>query len=125
MKLTTTLILLYILWLCGCSEQGHNPSAINGGAGTQSRKNLVVIDFGATWCGPCKAMEPIFESVSSDYNYLATFMKIDVDSNAGLAAKHNVRAIPTIIILKNDKEVDRLVGLVSESELSKRILKHQ
>ncbi|KAH7532603.1 hypothetical protein FEM48_Zijuj04G0038900 [Ziziphus jujuba var. spinosa] len=75
---------------------------------------LVVIDFSATWCGPCKLMEPIFNALSSKFTDV-DFVKIDVDE---------LSAMPTFVLVKKGKEVDRLIGAKKE-ELEKKIEKHR
>ena len=72
---------------------------------------LVVIDFSATWCGPCKAIAPLFQELSQAYNNnKVVFVKIDVDDNPETAAKYNVSAMPTFVFLKQGQVVDRLMG---------------
>mmetsp|Transcript_10480 Transcript_10480/g.22204 ORF Transcript_10480/g.22204 Transcript_10480/m.22204 type:complete len:183 (-) Transcript_10480:242-790(-) len=70
---------------------------------------LVIIDFSATWCGPCKMIAPLFKELS-DANPNAVFLKVDVDENPDTAAKYSVSAMPTFIFIKKGEVVDRLMG---------------
>lgn len=74
---------------------------------------IEVKKFEATWCGPCKALKPIFENVASKYNDV-NFSCVDVDEQFELAAKYSVRSVPTVIIEKDGKEVQRFSGVLSE-----------
>lgn len=77
-------------------------------AGTAGQ--LVVIDFSATWCGPCKMISPLFEEMAAKLEGLVTFLKVDVDDNPDTAAKYSVSAMPTFVFIKAGEVVDRLMG---------------
>ncbi|MBI4145606.1 thioredoxin [Candidatus Woesearchaeota archaeon] len=81
----------------------------------------VIVDFWAEWCGPCRMLGPVFEKVSKDFAGKMTFAKLNVDTSPELAQKYDVRGIPCMIIFKNGKEADRLVGALSESILREKI----
>lgn len=81
----------------------------------------VVIDFYATWCGPCKTYKPIFDKVAKDYMKKATFIRVDVDQFPDLAVQYRISSIPTTIILTPDGNVYKSVGLLSEAQLSNKI----
>ncbi|XWS34935.1 hypothetical protein CRYUN_Cryun21dG0080200 [Craigia yunnanensis] len=83
---------------------------------------LLVIDFTATWCGPCKWMEPAIEEYATIYADVQ-FIKIDVDMLADVAREFNVEAMPTFVLVKKGKEVGRIVG-ARKAELQKMIEKH-
>jgi thioredoxin 1 len=74
---------------------------------------IEVKKFEASWCGPCKALKPIFENVASKYNDV-TFSYIDVDEQFEVASKYGIRSVPTVIIEKDGKEVQRFSGVQSE-----------
>lgn len=71
---------------------------------------LELIDFYADWCGPCKIMSPIFEELAKEYEGKVELKKVDVESNGEMAAKYNVMSIPTFVLLKDGKEIDRKIG---------------
>ncbi|KAG6411153.1 hypothetical protein SASPL_129227 [Salvia splendens] len=84
---------------------------------------LMVVDFTATWCGPCRFMAPAFEAMSAKYTDV-DFVKIDVDELADVAREFAVQAMPTFVLLKQGKEVDRVVG-AKKDELENKIGKHR
>ena len=73
-------------------------------------KDVCVVDFSASWCGPCRMMAPVLEDVSEKYKGKYFFYQIDIDSAEELANKFNVSAVPTMIVFKKGKEVDRTSG---------------
>lgn len=81
----------------------------------------VMIDFGATWCGPCKALAPIVEELAAEYEGKAVIGKADVEEAAGLAAKFRVRNVPTVLFLKNGEVKDKSVGLVAKATLAEKL----
>jgi thioredoxin 1 len=81
----------------------------------------VVVDFFATWCGPCKTMSPILEDLKNRIGKNASIIKIDVDKNPQAAATYQVRSVPTLIIFKNGKSLWRQAGVVTANELEKLI----
>ncbi|CAH8876165.1 unnamed protein product [Trichobilharzia szidati] len=89
------------------------------GAGSK----LVVVDFFATWCGPCKMIAPQFESLSSKYEDVV-FVKVDVDKLESTSTKFNISAMPTFIALKDSKKVDEVVG-ANISKVEDLIKKHK
>jgi len=85
--------------------------------------NFVVVKFGATWCSPCKAMEPIIESVANQLGNKVKVMSIDVEDEPDLATKYKIRNVPTILYFKNGELTDKSVGAMAETELMNRINK--
>lgn len=82
---------------------------------------LVVIDFWAEWCGPCKVVGPIIDEVSKEYKDKVVIGKVDVDNNDEAATKYNIRNIPTILFIKNREIVDKVVGITSKKPLVEKI----
>lgn len=90
-----------------------------------SGEKPTLVDFYATWCGPCKMQGPILEDVKNKVGDAANIIKIDVDKNQELAQRYNVRSIPTLIIFKLGAAVWRAVGLQSADELERKIREHE
>ncbi|XP_009783477.1 thioredoxin H2-like [Nicotiana tabacum] len=84
---------------------------------------LVVIDFTATWCGPCKTMEPVINDFAAKYTDVE-FVKIDVDELADVAQEYGVQAMPTFVLIRKGKFVDKVVG-ADKDGLKKKIEKHR
>lgn len=82
------------------------------------KKGVTVIDFWAEWCGPCRAITPIIEKLSAEYEGKAQVGKVNVDHNPEISFKYGIRSIPTIVILKDGQEVKRHVGLTSQASLA-------
>jgi thioredoxin 1 len=83
----------------------------------------VLVDFFATWCGPCKAMSPVVESVGKELQGHARVLKIDVDKNQAIAAQYGVQAVPTFIIFKNGQVVWKHAGGLDKATLLQQIRK--
>lgn len=82
---------------------------------------LVVVDFWATWCGPCRMLAPTIEDLASEYDGKAVIAKCNVDDCEDAAVRFGVRNIPTVVFIKNGQVVDRSVGLVSKQVLADKI----
>jgi len=82
---------------------------------------VVLVDFWADWCGPCKMIAPIVEALAEEYDGKVKFTKLDVDSNPRSATNFGIRGIPTLLIFKDGKPVDQVVGAVPKSEIKKRL----
>lgn len=82
---------------------------------------LVVIDFWAEWCRPCRTIGPIIDEVSKEYKDKVVIGKVDVDNNDEAATKYNIRNIPTILFIKNREIVDKIVGITSKKPLVEKI----
>ena len=80
---------------------------------------MKLLDFWAAWCGPCKVMEPVIEELEKELEGKVEIVKINVDEKPDEAAKYGVMSIPTYIVLKDDKEVGRKIGVTSKTDLLK------
>ena len=78
---------------------------------------VVMVDFWAAWCGPCKMVGPIVDELAAEYEGKAVIGKVDVDNHGSISAQYGVRNIPTIIFLKNGEVVDKSVGAVPKATL--------
>ncbi len=93
-------------------------------AGVEQAAGLVVVDFWATWCTPCRAIAPILEDLAKSNAGKVQITKLDVDANQRTSMRFNVRSIPTLMFFKDGKHVDTVVGMVQKSVLQERIDKH-
>ncbi|HHO4340607.1 TPA: thioredoxin [Staphylococcus aureus] len=83
-----------------------------------------LVDFWATWCGPCKMIAPVLEELAADYEGKADILKLDVDENPLTAAKYEVMSIPTLIVFKDGQPVDKVVGFQPKENLAEVLDKH-
>jgi thioredoxin 1 len=81
----------------------------------------VLVDFWAAWCGPCKMISPILEELARDYANKIKIGKINVDENPKITSLYGIMSIPTLIFFKNGKVLEQAVGVLSKSELKKKI----
>ena len=81
----------------------------------------VLVDFWAEWCGPCKMVAPLLEELAEEYSQQVKFTKVDVDTNPQISVNFGIRSIPTLLIFKEGKPVDQLVGAVSKVVIKKSL----
>ena len=84
----------------------------------------VLVDFWAQWCAPCRMLAPTVEAVAEKYAGSATVVKLNVDDNPAVSQRYGIKGIPTLILFKNGKEEERVVGATSKEAISRMIDKH-
>ena len=87
----------------------------------ENTKGVVVVDFSATWCGPCKMLAPVFEGVSNNMGDKAKFFKVDIDENNNIAQKYRISAVPTMIIFKDGVPVENLAGFMPAQNITNKV----
>lgn len=90
----------------------------------KTQDTLLVADFSATWCGPCKALAPILDEVSSEFAGKANIVKIDVDESEDLAIEFGIRSVPTVLFFKGGEIVDKFVGLMPKAQIVEKLNAH-
>ncbi|MDD2961378.1 MAG: thioredoxin [Muribaculaceae bacterium] len=131
-KLITCALCLFIIMSCtntankNQSQEPTDRNKIEQATQNDSIKKILpkIIDFNATWCGPCKMMAPIIDKIEQKYAGKITVEKVDVDNNSELAKQYGIESIPTIIYIDaSGKETNRTIGFLPEDELTKNIEK--
>lgn len=89
-----------------------------------NKYSLLVVDFWASWCGPCRMVSPVIEELSTELAGKVVFGKLNVDENPMTANAFGIRSIPTIAIFKNGKNIDGFVGVTSKAQMKTRVLSH-
>ena len=87
----------------------------------EGAEGVAVVDFFATWCGPCKMLAPVFQEVGNELDGKAQFYKVDIDQSLDIARQFNVSTVPTIIVFKNGEPIERLVGFMPKENLLAKI----
>lgn len=93
-------------------------------AEVQGASGLVLVDFWATWCGPCQIVAPVLEQLAGEYAGQVKVAKLDVDANQRTSMTFNVRSIPSILFFKDGKHVDTVVGAVPKATIETKIKQH-
>ena len=84
----------------------------------------VIVDFGAPWCPPCRALEPTFEALAGEFDGAVRFLKLNIDDNPEATQRYGVRGIPTLILFREGREVERIVGAPARQVITRMIEKH-
>jgi thioredoxin 1 len=93
-------------------------------AQVEKNTGVTVVDFWATWCGPCRMIAPILEQLSEEYEGKVRVTKLDVDSNQRTAMRFNVRSIPTLLFFRDGKVIDQVIGAVPRAALAAKFQQH-
>ena len=93
-------------------------------ANVKASEQLILVDFWATWCGPCRMVAPILDELAEEYQGRMTVYKLDVDANPDSASAYKVRSIPSILFFKAGAVVETVIGAVPKSKLKEKIEQH-
>ncbi len=84
----------------------------------------VVVEFGATWCAPCKMLEPVLTQLSQEWSSKARIVKVDVDECADIAQNYNIMGVPTVILFKNGQAIERFTGFLPKDRVTGKLAPH-
>ena len=87
-------------------------------------EGVTVVDFFATWCGPCKMLAPVFEAVGEELEGQARFVKVDIDQSMDIARQFNVSSVPTMLVVKDGEPVETMVGFMPKENLMNKVKSH-
>ena len=86
-----------------------------------THEGLLMVDFWAEWCGPCRAVAPVLDDLVRESSGRVSLAKVNVDENPGLAARYGIRSIPTILLVKQGKVVDQIIGAVPKPRIKEKL----
>jgi thioredoxin 1 len=101
-------------WLQHLDERNYDEALV-------AAEGVLMVDFWAEWCGPCRAIGPVLEDLARSSNGTVTLAKVNVDENPGLAARYGIRSIPTILFVKDGKVRDQVVGAVPKPQIQAKL----
>ena len=110
--------------MAGTNSQSVHVTDSSFASEIEQANGLVLVDFWATWCGPCRMIAPILDQLAVEYRGKAKVAKLDVDSNIRTATRFNVRSIPAVLFFKNGKLVDQVIGAVPKPALESKFKQH-
>jgi len=99
----------------------HHLTADTFKAAVAASSTPLLVDFWAPWCGPCKAIAPILEELADEYGTKLTIAKVNIDDHSTIAAEYNIRAIPTMLLFKDGKLADQIVGMLPKATLKTKV----
>jgi thioredoxin 1 len=89
-----------------------------------SKYPLLVVDFWAPWCGPCRMVSPVIEQLAEEYSGKIVFGKVNVDENQGIASSFGIQSIPTLMLIKNGKVIDVMIGALPKAQIELKVKQH-
>jgi thioredoxin 1 len=101
-------------WLQHLDERNFDEALV-------AAEGVLMVDFWAAWCGPCRAIAPVLEDIARTSAGAVTLAKVNVDENPGLAARYGIRSIPTVLFVKDGKVRDQLVGAVPKAQIQAKL----
>ena len=86
-----------------------------------AHSEVLMVDFWAEWCGPCRAIAPVLDDLTKEAGGRVTLAKVNVDENPGLAARYGIRSIPTVLFMKDGKVADQIIGAVPKAKIKEKL----